>query len=781
MNLKDWNYFQVYWEVFSFARIDTLVYKFDLQFPAYLFLSACIYVTFALISIIFAFAVKKKEPPRIICVVVGKLLKVESSVLLIPILTFYSVTLSQFISYSQFYPSEVPLPLSSFYMINTVFCLILHLFHIFITESMSVELRHSFRGKVFEAKASCSIDLKRVLSRVIIVELYCYFSSSNIVWLHLMCCVVCSWLGSMYILYIPYYNKAPNFITFTKISCEFVTSVSFLVARYLDSSSFLLLFNLFVVPLVGYLSFEVVTWRYKHLAGLKFEDIGNPLLVEIFLRQELCKSEGNSSIIEKFTRFSQQKKHDLGLIAIWECNYCIYSLEDFRLAYIKLAKVKKSNFSFEISFQEFKCFKILKENGRDLLEDLNFLNYIFKLTRAKQVDRTIAKAYVNFLTEIVSAEPSVIALEEYLAALYQHLKSLKRSYESLCSKYHKGNESRKLWTTFNEDIFEYADPLTISKLKYKETDKIFMNVINYFDESNGIMLVSAEKETAGNILYVNEQFARLIEGNVHTLTNTQLNTLIPVPYSNEHNSFLVNYADRCIKSSVDFPSALFLLTDRGFLVECFLSISCASLNCHTFYLVLTKKMANCRQIALINSEGLIYEHSENLKFFISNQRITLKKSFIQEYLPNLDLQALHAGIPHEYKDKNHDFFIVKTIKTIGKREIILLNFVKDERGLSEFMQLEKTEMIDENEGSLFNTIKNMTFEKGKVRFDKNDPADENTEYFHVLEERDKDKTRSDSTGLKLDGVVLAMNKGLFYGIKYVRIVKWMMIGIVKII
>jgi hypothetical protein len=110
-----------------------------------------------------------------------------------------------------------------------------------------------------------------------------------------------------------------------------------------------------------------------------------------------------------------------------------------------------------------------------------------------------------------------------------------------------------------------------------------------------------------------------------------------------------------------------------------------------------------------------------------------------------------------------------------------LNFVKDERGLSEFMQLEKTEMIDENEGSLFNTINNMTFEKGKVRFDKNDPADENTEYFHVLEERDKDKTRSDSTGLKLDGVVLAMNKGLFYGIKYVRIVKWMMIGIVKII
>lgn len=777
MTVYGWSSYASYWQVLSFSRIDTLIYKLNAQFPAYLLLSSTIYITFAHLLIIFGFALKKKTPPKIICLSAGKLLKLESTFLLIPILTFYSILLSQSINYSQFYENDKKLQLDFIYIVNTCICIILHLFHVIITEYMSVELRHSYSHKIFEAKASCATDIKRVISRVIIIQLYSYFSLDSIAWLHILCCAVCGWLGSMYVIYVPYYNRAPNFITFTKICCEFVTSLSFLIAEYLDSSAFLLLFNIFVVPLIGYLSIEIFEWRFKKLENIEFEKIDNYLILELFLRNELSKSEGNLEVIEKFTRFSTNKTRDLGLIAIWECNYCIYSIKDFRLAYIKLAKVSKTGFSVETSFQEYKCFKYLKDNSFDLLEDLNFLNYIFKLTRAKQADRMIAKLYVQFLTEIVSSDPSILVLENFMSGIYRELKSLKRSYESLCTKYPKGNECRKLWTTFNEDIFEYADPLSISRLKFNQTDKILIKVINYFDESNGIMLVSAEKETSGTILYVNDQFARLVEGSVHTLTGTQLNNFIPIPYSNDHNFLLIDYANRCKTSAVEFPSSLFLLTERGFLVECYLSISCASLSCHTFYLVLTKKITINRQIAIVNEEGLIYDHSENLKFFIKSERAIYRKSFIQEYLTNLDMKSLQASVPHEYKDNLHNFFIIKTIKVIGKSSITILNFVKDEQGLTEFVELEKTEIVEENDLTLFNTIKN-NIEKGKVRFDREDPGDENTEYFHILEEKEKEKTKSDSSGIKLDGIVVSMNKGLFYGIKFVKLFKWMMIGIV---
>lgn len=782
MNISSWSSYESYWQILSFSRLDPLIYKLGIENVTYYILSSIIYTIFILFILVFIFSVNKKQLPSILRWVVGRLLRIEESYLFIPILAFYSIELTQTLYGNKFYGENRNVSGSYLSQINSAICLCIHLFNVICTQIMGSELRHSHCKKNFQAKASCATDIKRIFSRVLIVIFYCNFSFSNIYWLYFLCGSTCLWLGMMYMFYIPYYNQLANEIVMSKICSEFVTVNCFVVGIYIDNAGFIILSNLCVVPLIVILAPVLVKWRYFKIPP-KPEALENYLVFEITMRKYLCDI-GNPSllVIDYFNNFCKNKKIIPGLVGIWECNYCMYTLKDYRLAYVKLYKSSKS-LSLEVSFNRYKCRKYLKEKSLYLLEDLNFLNYILKLSLTKDYDKTIIQVYISFAAEIVSSNPSIINLENYVGILYKQLKHLKKSYENLCIRYPKGKECQKLWMTFNEDIYMHGESALMSKIKYQVDEKVTTE-LNYFDEKNGILLISAERGTVGDILYGNEQFARIIHGSISTLINSDLNSLIPQVFVSGHNEVMTEYASFCKNCKVEFPQLFFIVNERGYLVECYMNITCASLGDSLFYLVVARKFDTSRQIVLVNEHGVIVGHSEYLKNFTGNFESNYKNYHISMVFPSLNFSKLDTTHPQSCNQNNLNFQVQQSIKTIKSTNLTILTFTSLQNMNSDLQIPESSNLyLSENPQINRKNLKEPT-EKSKVKFNGNVRIQEKklTKIRNKLEKSENnennEKTKSDSSA-KYESTISNLVKGLSIAIKNLKIMKWMMLIIVR--
>lgn len=665
MPISDWNSYESYWHILSYARVDTIIYQLNIQEFIYYAFSALVYSTFIAFSLIFILSIKKINSPRIMKWIIGKALNIQNTILFIPILTFFSILLSQSIRYSRFYPNENTLVITKWDGINCILCILLHIFHAISCEYMSFEIRHCYHNKNFQSKASCATDVKRIISRIIIIELYCFISLDIIEWLHILCSFVCFWLGSMYMIYLPYYNKSPNSIALTKICCEFSTAMCFIAAELFSSAGYLLLSNVIIIPLIALMSPELLKYRYKLITKRNLKAIKNTLHLEIQLRNEMFSQDFQSyNVIKDINKYSQLNPSSIGLLSIWACNYCIYTLKDYRLAYIKLSRIHQVPFSLETSFQEFKCRRILKLNMLSSLEDLNFLNYILKLSKAKTADKVIAQIYIAFASEIVNGRPKISKLEKYVSMMYKKLKVVRKGYEKLCQKYHSGIECQKLLLSFSVDICINHESLILNKLKFKDTEKMSNGILNYFDENNGILLVSGEIDNLGTILYANDQFSRIIGGSAMTLIGSDLSSLIPKPYSLKHNDYLINFVKNCTSSHLNLPPIMLFQTERGYLVECYVKTTLASLSDRIFFLIVGRKLQTSRHAVLVNMQGLIYMHTEVFKVLTSSNLANFKNYYIQDLFPGLCVESLDPNTPLKFIHENKVFYVVKTTKTI---------------------------------------------------------------------------------------------------------------------
>jgi hypothetical protein len=780
MPITSWSSYEKYWQILSYTRIDPLIHASGALSIFYYLLSSLVYFTFFLFLLIFIFSVKKKEPGKFVKYLEGKLLKIQTSVLLIPILTIFSINLSQSVHFQQFYLNEEQVSWSKMSKVNSIICLVLHVFHAVSYEYMAYEIRHSYFNKNFQAKATASTDIKRIISRIIIIQMYCYFPVSSITWVHLLSALVCFWLGSMYLIYIPYYNKLANCIVLTKISCEFSITLIFVIGKYFDSAGFILISSLCITPLFICISPQFLDWRYSKIPSNP-DQISNEYLFEVYLRPTLCKTEnGSLKTIEILNSYSRKKDfNNLGLIGIWECNYCLYALNDIRLAYLKLYKTSTCSFSLERSFQEFKCRKLLKENSGNSIEDMSFLRYVLKLSKAKDYDKTLCQFYISFAAEMVSASPSIVKLENCVKVLYSRLKFLKTAYENLCLKYPKGKECRKLWVSFNEDIY-HADGFALGRIKYQSTQRA-PNDLNYFDEKNGVLLISAEKHSIGTVVYVNEQFCRIIGGTSALLVNSHVNDLIPEMFTHRHNQIILNFANYCTSSVLDVPFSLFLQNERGFLVECFLNISCTSIGFNRYYLTTVKKVENSRQMVLLDQHGQIFAHTENFKHFVQTFNTILKNSLLSSLLPGVNFEEMTENEPVEKDLNGLRFVMVKSVKRLRNTCINVLTFFDDMTGYFEMMSQSAK---DKNEkANIYQKIKSYSIGKSKVRFDQGKGKDDkvNSTNFPVNTEekqQDDEKSKGDSTS-KEDSIVLGMVRGLAVAIRNLQLIKWMIILVVR--
>ena len=727
MGFAAWSEFKWYWKVLGYFRIDNIFRDLGQNNSMLFGFCAVEYSGLALSGYFLFCCIMKKDQISLFNWMLKNNLILKSSFLFYPFcIVFLNGFLVSFTGTAD--GGGIYLALN---LVNCVVCFVVHVFAKFLVIFFDCDVNHGARDKDMLSKSTCMVDVRSCAVDLCIVALYCLLPAGMIQIIHVIAFILKLWLSANYLIYLPFFNPLSNQLIFCRTAAESILALLFVSAYFINDSEFLLLSSLLIIPLTTISTFNLMHLRYSKIDPN--QKTLNVSLFELKIRQKLFDIRTpDRNLISEFNKL--QKKYFLltgnkSLLSIWLSYYCINSLKDYRLAFIKLSQANKVSFSIETYILELKLRKRLKSKYLNQLEDLYFLKYILKLNHAKDLDEYICEIYIEFSTEITSKNPSKSKLKRLARDLDSNLIEVQKSYLSLCEKYPNGVETFRLYKSFLDEIRVNAE----GDLRIKIPDLNDFQDFNYFDDNNGIMLVSGELEDLGKIIYANSGFAMMMRTSTSSLIGSDLNSLIPYPYNIGHNNTLIRYSQFCTNSQLRFPGSLFLKTEKGFLVEFNFKITCVSSNHCIFYLVVAKEIENQQICVLLSQSGLIYSYSENILSLFPNS-VNLENHLIEDLVPGLNFLNLPLNYPVNFKIELENFYFIKSKRIIAGVEIILIYIVKTQSALNEVMKQASHDKVENSEVNvLISRTSNVEIEtRGRIKF-LNSPKDSQTD-IHSEEE-----------------------------------------------
>lgn len=82
-------------------------------------------------------------------------------------------------------------------------------------------------------------------------------------------------------------------------------------------------------------------------------------------------------------------------------------------------------------------------------------------------------------------------------------------------------------TELSNSVFSKKNSLENSRLKTTRA-------LTKFDDENGIMLISANDDTLGDIIYINDRAAEVLEENIQSVIGNKFWNYVPHPYQENH-------------------------------------------------------------------------------------------------------------------------------------------------------------------------------------------------------------------------------------------------------
>ena len=697
MPFNSWTSFIEFWRILSYFRVDQILTELGLSMFTYYFFTAYIYDSFIQSVYLLYCSFNKTGAWAVLTWLFKKKLHLESSVLLYPLfIVFFSYFLDGFGLFQGKSAGSLGI-YYNFQAINCGICLILHVFFTIFTKLLICEVAHGVCESNIESKSGSSIDLKSSAIDFFLISIHCILPNERIQIIHILAFITKGWLCIYTWIYLPYYNPLSNKIFLARVLSETVLAILFGCNYFIAQSSFLFFSSVFLISLSVYFALHAVDIRYNLISHKS--DTLNVELFELAIRKDLMAKEFKSPVaIEKFNKLIKKEKYIVGNIEsvyIWQCYYCIYTLKDFRLAYIKLSPANKKTVSIETYIQILKLRNFLKVNYLNELEDLCFLDYILKLNQTKQLDRDICELYLEFSSEITGKKLSKAKLKNLSQILEIKLNRTAKSYKKICEKYPNGIEARRLLKSFSEDIYSISHKDFALKVINEEKNSE-IHEISYFDDTNGILIVSGESVDLGRITYSNDRFAMMLRTSAQTLIGSELNSIIPYPYNIGHNATLIRYAKHCTNSRLRFPGTLFLKTEKNYLIEFHFKISCVSLTNSVFYLVVAKEIENEQIIVLLSQSGLIYSHSEGFHELVTETGTYFENYYIHDLIPGLDLNRMEINNPETFVIDSAVWYVIKSFRKIAYVEITVLFIAKSYKALDEILKQNYREKKLEN-------------------------------------------------------------------------------------
>ncbi|CAG9322475.1 unnamed protein product [Blepharisma stoltei] len=253
---------------------------------------------------------------------------------------------------------------------------------------------------------------------------------------------------------------------------------------------------------------------------------------------------------------------------------------------------------------------------------------------------------------------------------------MKNLYEKLVSS-HKQICGIELYASFLQSIF-HNDDLSNLMLRKIETIKINDFKSAAFSEQNGILLVSVDSISFGEIVYINDPALYILKTSRLDTIGKSFTKFIPLQYRLNHDTYIHEFVQNCTNPDVTNHHDFFLENDEGFLFECQLIIRFTPMYNKVYILISIKPLNTSRQMALISNEGIIQNHTNKFPYFVGCEGASAKNRNISEFISNFSMHSINTLEPKIEMVDNHEIALIHSEKIIKDTKIHTFTIIYSE-------------------------------------------------------------------------------------------------------
>lgn len=260
------------------------------------------------------------------------------------------------------------------------------------------------------------------------------------------------------------------------------------------------------------------------------------------------------------------------------------------------------------------------------------------------------------------------------------INSVKNCYKSLLNL--QNPKTYDLYGTFLQNILQRSSKGDKILNKRIILEKMEINSKTYakitkFDEDNGNLIISANGDNLGSIIYINQIGAQYLKGRIIDILDNKIWDYIPSPYDANHYHHLKNFAMTCYSPAIDKLDNLFIKDHLGFIKEVHLFIRLAGLSNNLYFIVSMKPMFSNRQCALVSEDGLVYANSELFADFLGLKLKSLKDHHIEDLIPDISYKKLPYFEPYFIYPNKNTIAIVRCVVKFKNADIYYVLLVGD--------------------------------------------------------------------------------------------------------
>jgi hypothetical protein len=445
---------------------------------------------------------------------------------------------------------------------------------------------------------------------------------------------------------LPYYNVRANTMKFISFIVLGWAGIALVVGSLVDSTATSFILVVFVSPLLGWIAYGVCPDRLVKLracAGSRLQITENLVEFELCLRFGLESAEGPEDfefIQDCFNKFRANCPEADKIFDIYEVIFCINSLNDPKLANVKLANLLRPGLSLEASYYEDKLRSLLNKKEFKS-EEFSYLEYRLELDEVKIMDQQATIASYKMWHEFTLEVPSFSKLMTYFKQIEHFSSAVKKRYEQLMKLYPEAKHVCELYASFLSVVMNNLEESRIvlnklAKLSSKmQSDPAFQSLkdFSYFDENNGILIVDTHPDNFAKIAYSNERAADIFGLTLGTFIGSDLNMFIPPPYHIRHRETMQHFVKTCKRTQLELPFNLFVYANSGFLKDCNLVVKITAVNSYPIFLAAVVDRPVTREIAIVDDRGKIHCHTQGLSMHIGAAEERLEGRYIFDLLP----------------------------------------------------------------------------------------------------------------------------------------------------
>ncbi|CAG9317058.1 unnamed protein product [Blepharisma stoltei] len=705
LTISGWSSYMPIWQYIGYISYDQIcarTYSMTFCFYGTLSLVGICFLTFMVFGISFYL---KKEIPSLFVILTRKIALSLTTICLVPsvmmfllVIKYSTINRSTIIEYEgSIKASELDYGALGFVLGAS--CLLSIVFINFSSENFTSDINHSHHRVNIKARSTVKLDVQRRLFYILICVSYVIFGDYNVDFHQIMVFLYSFYLGLQGILCLDYFNQIANSIQAWKMMTLSVLSLIFIFGRIMDSALIIVIFNIFLQPMVLFAVLWFVNKKTKNLQKItsfphnqfEFERKYRHLLTNENLAEKLETLE-LFKIFSKLHHFQKDK-----LFVIWEFNFCVFVVKDERLARVKLAKIKKYESSFEAEAQEWRLFWWLTMRKCKEFPDTGYLDYLKDYNKLKNQDEVLCYMIIELQSEFYSTHPRIKKIINLVDRVSDSARGIKKGYKNLVDRY-KNLEAFEIYASYLENIYNNQEQAEIIKRK-----KNGMSLYNKRSQEQSLekygkdvatILVSCLDDSFGKIVYLNEKATHILKISLTNALETPFNSFIPQPYDLNHDTQMRNFVENCDAIDVMDHKNLCLLDQKGFMIECSVLVKLTAFHNFLYFLVSFKPKATSRQIALISEEGIITSHSELFPYYLGLQEKFLINKKISDLLPQLHYESLEVNEPFMLPLNNSEVALIKLKTAVMSKEIDQLVIIHNDKELKKWLENQDQEQGD---------------------------------------------------------------------------------------